>query len=166
VRLLLRTGSPGQYGLRVGELHRRPDLAPAQARRTEPADTRPLGDSVDLARVFERAGERFVDEHRQLLPGGRDFPKLRQMFAAVDALEQDRVHFPDQRLDVRHDLDAPLLGQFLGVIVDPSGGTGDIRAAALEGRHNLRSRDVVRAGRIVQHLAEGRNVRRISADNS
>lgn len=49
---------------RVGELSGSGEFAEAQARRTEPWHARSLCQVRDFQGVFERGGQRFIDEYR------------------------------------------------------------------------------------------------------
>ena len=66
---------------RIGEFHRGSDHAESQARRTEPRHARLLRQSRDLTRVFQRRGERLVDEQR--LVRGNHRPRLLQVYAPI-----------------------------------------------------------------------------------
>ena len=90
-----------------------------------------------------------------------------QVDAAVEAAQQDGVHFGEQCGDVGHDLHAVLRVHVLGELIDAADAVRDVFAAALVGRHNARAGDVVGRGRVaIQQFGEGGDVRRVGPDHA
>ena len=67
----------------------------------------------DLPRIRERRSQRLIDEDG--LVRREDRLHLFEVYAAVAAFEQDRVHVLAERRNVGIELDLPLSPQFFGV---------------------------------------------------
>ena len=110
-------------GARAGSLR---VLSKTQRRRRENRHACFLGLAKNRDRVFQRAGDRFVDEHH--LARLQDRTKLSEMRSAIVGLQQYRVDFFEQVVDRIHDLHAQLLN-VLGVFGHTADAALNVRAA-------------------------------------
>ena len=97
------------------------------------------------------------------LPALKHRRDLGQVRPPVHALEQDDVDLGEERLDAVDELDAVVLLDRRGELVEPVGADREIGAAALERGHDL---DLPLRVRVQECLGELRHVRRVGADDA
>ena len=111
--------------------------------------------------VFQRPGQRLVDEHRFSRFENR--PDLFEMRAPIDALQQHDINFVQQRRNRIDDFDAhplDLLGEFRPAIA-----AGGNIAAGRKRRDDPHARQIGRGIGIIDELGEFADVRRIEPDD-
>src|SRR5262249_15401010 len=123
------------------------------------------GEARDLARISQRRGQRLIDEQRLVRRDHR--PRLFEMRTPVDALQQHRVDFGEQRGNAINDFDAVLGTNLLGVLIDAPAALLDVFAPALERSDDARAGDVVFGrGIAIEKLGECRHVGCVGADDA
>ncbi len=137
--------------------------AESQRRAGETRSARLASQVEDRDGVGQGTGDRLVDEYR--LAGLEDRPRLLEVRAAVDALQQHHVDPLEELVDRPDDLDAVLLAQVLGEARDPVAAGGDVRTAARIGRHDPHAGQLGLRFRGVQEPGERGDVRGIQADD-
>ena len=123
-----------------------------------------FGQAKYFENVVQRTGQRLVDEER--LFGGNHRARLFEMGASIDAFEQHAIHIPAQIVDRGFEFHAVILLNLRREILHPISAARNIGAEGLERRHYLRSRDMLRKIRLIEHLRELDDVRSVEADNS
>src|SRR5215831_2068941 len=91
---------------------------------------------------------------------------LVEMYAAIDAFEQNAVHFTAQRRDIGDQLNLPFGAQFLGELIHARVAGLDIRTAALVGRDDARAWNIIGRTWIIENLGECDDVGSIGADDA
>src|SRR3569623_1882025 len=88
------------------------------------------------------------------------------MFTAIPALEQHAIHLGTVSGNVRHNFYTVCIVYLFGEALDARGAVGNIRAAALVRRDNMKAGHKTGRGGIVEFLGEDWHVRGIGSDNA
>ena len=136
----------------------------ANVRRAPPGHTMFLAQAGNLPGVFERSGQRLVDEHRQARL--EDRPRLLQVLSSVNALEQDGVDLRAESWDVIDDFHAEFVPQLIRVFAQPVAAGGDVRAASRIGCNDPGAGHVIRVRGVVENPGERGGVGRVQPDDA
>ena len=164
VRRVGRSRPPSDRSLEPFYLRLGHHIGPSQARGTEPRHAVFLAQTGDFARVLECRSKRLVDKHT--LAGLENLLDLLEVYSAVHALKQYRVHALAKLRDGVHEFHAPFVFEFRRELLDTPHAAFDIGTAALVGGHHAGSRHMILVRRIIQYLGECHRVRGIGADDA
>jgi hypothetical protein len=117
--------------------------------------------TIDFARVFERGGERLIDEEG--LVRGDHGAGLREVHAAVHAFEQNGIDVAAQFRNGGEEADLPFGAQLVGELVNALGAGFDVGTATFVGGDDLAAGHVVGGRFVVEDLGEGGDVRCVGA---
>ena len=116
------------------------------------------------ASVRTGGGKRLVHERRS--GQRRNLGKLPAMDAPVDRGKQNRVHHLGYFPGRAEHADAVVAAQFLGITRQAFDAQGEIRRPAGEGHLDPRTRNRMRAARVIEGRGKGLDVRCIKADQA